>query len=109
MSSRHDLEKELDGVLATILDLQRQHPSSWPTWGQVAKRACGTQEEATRLSAIAELPEYRSYFICDGRGNRVKLSEEGLIRAQQGSQALSPSANSPAAVAAAVTATGGLW
>ncbi len=100
MNGANEIERDLHRAIRAIFELQRGNINRWPTWRQVAKRARGTEEWAERLGAIADMPQYRPYFVL--KNNLVKLTEEGLAHAQLVEEPCSESGNHASTVALAV-------
>ena len=70
----------------------------------MSKEISGTEEDAALYAAIADLPQYRPYFVQDrrGRGNRVKLTREGMEFCACLQAPSIPDSNAPQNVAGAI-------
>jgi len=101
-SHMHDLDVEVDKIIRAVADRYKRNPSSWPTWKMVAKVGFGSEEEADRLAAIAELPDYRHLFVQLRDKGRVKPSEDAFHRLETIGKHVAVTGDGPDAVAAAV-------
>jgi len=101
MTPQESIHDDFERMVSVIYALQRRYPTRWPSWRKVSKELSGTEEEAARYAAIADLPDYGAYFARH-RDVHVKLTEEGMeYFAGLEAPALSDS-NAPKAVAEAI-------
>lgn len=82
MNEQTNLGRECLQLIHTIHQLMRQAPDGWVSWRKAAKEQEGSEEWAEALSAAAQLPQNRGYFIFANNGRVVKLSEKGLTLVQ---------------------------
>ena len=72
-------DRSIIQLAQTILAISKD---DWVSWKKVAKRQEGSEQYADMLSGIADLPEAKQYFIQARNGKVVKLTQEGIILAQ---------------------------
>ena len=78
-----DMESHICKLVLTIKNLMPQYPNGWVSWRKVAKEQEGSEEFEIKMSAFAQLDEWKHLFANNGKV--VKLSGDGMrfARAQQ--------------------------
>lgn len=69
-------------LVLTVKNLMPHCRNGWVSWRKVAKEQEGSEEFDVKLSALAQLDEWKHLFAVANNGRVVKLSEDGIRFAQ---------------------------
>ncbi len=102
MAVHSALEAELFDILRAVHILGKRESDGWVTWNRVSKHLSGSEEEADRYAAVADLPQHGGYLALTRNRRSVKLTMEGLefLKSMEAPEVVDP--DTPAGVAEAI-------